>query len=71
MEGDQRWQAYVRGELEPRNAEENVFSWKCGRPTVHEPGGAGRLAVVCHAGCTAGLQPWLWWCNLLGVILLS
>lgn len=37
MEGDERWQAYVRERLEPRNAEESVFAWKCGRPTVHEP----------------------------------
>lgn len=37
MEGNLRWQAYLREELEPRNAEENVFNWKCGRPTVHEP----------------------------------
>ncbi|PSC73252.1 serine threonine-phosphatase 6 regulatory subunit 3-like isoform X1 [Micractinium conductrix] len=37
MEGDQRWQQYVRERLEPRNAQENVYAWKCGRPTVHEP----------------------------------
>ncbi|KAI7837910.1 hypothetical protein COHA_008291 [Chlorella ohadii] len=37
MESDSRWQAYVKEQLEPRNAEENVFNWKCGRPTVHEP----------------------------------
>lgn len=38
MESDSRWQAYVKEQLEPRNAQENVFNWKCGRPTVHEPG---------------------------------
>ncbi|KAI3432394.1 hypothetical protein D9Q98_003950 [Chlorella vulgaris] len=37
MEGDPGWQAYVKERLEPRNAQENVFAWKCGRPTVHEP----------------------------------
>lgn len=41
MDADPRWQQYVKERLEPRNAEENVFAWKCGRPTVHEPGPPG------------------------------
>lgn len=66
MEGNLRWQKYLREELEPRNAEENVFNWKCGRPTVHEPGEEGSwlgplrvCLLLCevhpaaHARCTA------------------
>ena len=49
MEGDQRWQQYVRERLEPRNAQENVYAWKCGRPTVHEPG-------ACAGGGMGGSQ---------------
>ncbi|KAL4434788.1 hypothetical protein ABPG77_005315 [Micractinium sp. CCAP 211/92] len=37
MDAEERWQQFVKERLEPRNAEENVFAWKCGRPTVHEP----------------------------------
>lgn len=37
MDTEERWQQFVKERLEPRNAEENVFAWKCGRPTVHEP----------------------------------
>lgn len=42
LDAEPRWQQYVKERLEPRNAQENVFAWKCGRPTVHEPGGQAR-----------------------------
>ncbi|KAL6766307.1 hypothetical protein ACKKBG_A35495 [Auxenochlorella protothecoides x Auxenochlorella symbiontica] len=29
------WEAFVRDQLEPRNALESVFAWQCGRPTMH------------------------------------
>ncbi|KAL4423891.1 hypothetical protein ABPG75_001192 [Micractinium tetrahymenae] len=37
MDADGHWQQYVKERLDPRNAEENVYAWKCGRPTMHEP----------------------------------
>lgn len=55
MEGDARWQAYVRETLEPRNAEESVFAWKCGRPTVHEQGACAAAAGWRVGGPRGGL----------------
>ena len=50
MEADPQWQQYVKERLEPRNALESVFAWKCGRPTVHEPS-EPRLLSACLPGC--------------------
>jgi hypothetical protein len=46
MEADPQWQQYVKERLEPRNALESVFAWKCGRPTVHEPSEPPRLPAL-------------------------
>lgn len=34
--------------LEPRNALESVFSWQCGRPSLHEPGEWAAEVAVQH-----------------------
>lgn len=59
MDDDARWQAYVRERLEPRNAQESVYAWKCGRPAVHEPGarrlrsGGGSMGLALGLGLPA------------------
>ena len=59
MEADPQWQQYVNERLEPRNALESVFAWKCGRPTVHEPSEPPRLPArpdrpPCLPACLPG-----------------
>lgn len=57
MDAEERWQQFVKERLEPRNAEENVFAWKCGRPTVHEPGGSCSFPSL--ERCLSCLR-WMW-----------
>ena len=39
LAADERWQDWIVGRLESRNALENVYAWQCGRPQMAEAGG--------------------------------
>eukprot|EP00887_Chlorella_sp_A99_P006009 scaffold27.g6009.t1 len=43
LKSHEGWQRFLSEVLEPRNTLESVFSWQCGRPSLHEPGIEGEM----------------------------